>query len=66
MVKPLLTEEANLSVSGLVFFFPLSLHEKEGNVCRSLSQEIAVITIRKPIQIETAFTLILVLILILY
>lgn len=41
-------------------FFLLSSHEKEGNVCRSLSQEISVITIRKPIKIETAFTLVLV------
>lgn len=41
-------------------FFPLSSHEKEDNVCRSLSEEITVITVRKPIQIETAFTLVLV------
>lgn len=60
MLKPLLTEESNLNG-----FFPLSSYEKKGNVCRSLSRENTVITIRKPIQIETAFTLILLLFLIL-
>lgn len=55
MLKPLLTEESNLSG----FFYSVHMRKK---VMFAESQEITVTNIRKPVQIETAFTLILLLV----